>query len=118
MNAEELVAYARQREDVLTQAIRDFHPVYHRQASDYQITAKAAEVACQDIRDELTSNAQIDNRMEDPVVAFLRYDPDTLVAIANQTWFGMPESVEVRSHPGFFPICEVAEGYDDEDEAV
>ncbi len=103
------LAFALDNEEVMIAAIREFHPYYadsNYSQSDYEITAQAAEAACQVIRSQITDSVK-----EDPVAAYKEYQADKIVGIANAVWFGMPESSSIRNHSAFPVVCELAEGY-------
>ncbi len=90
--------------------IASFHPFYARPNLHYKITAEVAEKVCQGVRDEIAQREQ-----EDPQVLFTRYrnerNPE-IVSLFNQTWFGIPESSDVRYEPGFGMFCDLcSEGY-------
>lgn len=110
MNQQEYIEFAKKNEVEMISAIRVFHP-YHRDLDrPNKITAKAAEAACETIRQEIRQETQYDT---DPVTQYKQYDADAIVSIANAVWFGMPESFESRSHPAFGIICDLAEGYEE-----
>lgn len=86
--------------------IENFHPsssLYSQ--NDLLITAAKAEHLCEQYREEIRKQVK-----EDPTKLaegyMLRHDPK-LADILNETWFGMPESVEVRSYPGFNELCDL-----------
>ena len=86
----------------------------------YPITAPAAEQACETIRKGIGKNWR-----RNPVDVFDEYvktrNPE-IVSLFNETWFGMPESSEVRSVPGFGLLCDLCSEcdvlYEGEENAV
>lgn len=99
------LSVARKNETLMIAAIREFHPYY---ATSYggDITAPAAEAACAAVREQIKREVT-----EDPVVGYKQYQADKVMRIANEVWFGMPESSSVRNHSAFPVVCELAEGY-------
>ena len=100
-----LVVLAGEGVDVLTAATHS--------KDQYPITAPGPEAACVKIREEI--------REEKPLSPVLRFDAaagnmatDELVQLLNDTWFGMPESEAVRGEPGFYELCDLCEGIDEE----
>lgn len=73
-----------------------------------EITAAAAEAACQLIRDQI-DRAEPVKDFESAIVA---RDSAVVLTILSDTWFGMPESVACRSEPGFWDLCDLMEGPD------
>jgi len=110
MNAQELIEYAKANEQAMVQAIKTFHPYYRDLDRLNRISAPKAEILCEEIRQEIKEDSQFDT---DPVAQYKMYNPDTIVQLANSVWFGMPESFESRSHPAFYTICNLAEGYEE-----
>jgi hypothetical protein len=86
----------------LSKLIYQFHPCYHV-SHEYTITASMAEKACESIRRDITRQ----NACEAAEQAKLTRDADTLISILNETWFGMPESTDVRGVSGFFVLCDL-----------
>lgn len=109
MNKEQYLEMAKENEDLMVRAIQEFHPYYAKAdfIHEFPITAKAAEVACEAIRGEIKQATLVD-----PVVRYKEYDANAIQMIANDVWFGMPESSSSRSHPAFYMICELAQGYE------
>ena len=101
------IALARENESLMIAAIREFHPYYVAKAVyNEPITAPAAEAACAMIREQIKAEVT-----EDPVVGYKQYQADKVMRIANEVWYGMPESSSVRNHSAFAVVCELAEGY-------
>ena len=92
-------------EEKLRDLVAEFHPGY-RQQHDMAITAPAAEQVCDRFRQEIAEMTE-----GDPVSDFDRMkeakDGLGLVRLLNQTWFGMPESTEVRSFLAFGALCDL-----------
>ena len=109
--------------DDIVYLVHQFHPYYQRKHSlrpiqgldfeelKYPITAPAAETACEVVRNKIRSEA-----LNDPVEAMkearIVKDGDTIWSILNQTWFGLPESTEVRYLPGFHILCDLCSEYE------
>lgn len=73
-----------------------------------EITAAAAEAACQLVRDQIDRA----NPAGDFESAIVKRDSAIVLTILSDTWFGMPESVTCRSEPGFWDLCDLLEGHD------
>lgn len=106
MDKVEYLELARKNEDLIINAIKTFHPYFRTHFPDV-ITAQSAELACSIARSEIKSTTN-----KNPIDKFLSYNTNDVMSIANEVWFGMPESMESRNHPAFFLICDLAEGYD------
>ncbi len=82
--------------------IDKYHPSQHRN-HQFKITARAAEQACEVIREGIDQPG--------PVavfnVALQTKNAKQLVKVMGDTWFGMPESVDVRSEPSFIAFCDL-----------
>jgi hypothetical protein len=85
--------------------ISDFHPANWRK-HNHPITAPAAEEVCEDVRTEIRAEG-----LADPVKAannaMKGRDAGSLHTIFEHTWFGLPESYEIRSLPGFGVLCDL-----------
>lgn len=92
--------------DNLRGLISSFHPVCRNDewADEFPISAPGAEAACEQIRKGITSPLLPQMEFDD---AATKRDATTLVKLLNQTWFGVPESYESRSLPGFFVLCDL-----------
>ena len=100
--AEQWWALVEQYHDELCELVSAFHPCNHSY-TDFVITAASAEAACESIRDEIRAKES-----DDPLEKFEQYCHDKnpkLASLLNEVWFGMPESTEVRSYPGFGVLC-------------
>jgi hypothetical protein len=103
----------------LRNLIATYHPVYGRWAPPARITAHAAEMMCDTIGENVESHTE-----EDPLLVFdeMVENRNRKVAhLLSETWFGLPESTEIRQEPGFFTLCDLcSEAYVlyDEDEEM
>ena len=91
--------------EALLEIIKCFHPYYNNKHS-YQITAPTAEIACEYIRDEIRNKVC----EGEPTELFDKYCKEKnpkMSSLLNDAWFGMPESLEVRSYPGFGVLCDL-----------
>lgn len=81
------------------------------------ITAPTAEEACEVVRKQIQRT-----KPQNPLTIFdtLAEDPalhtKELTSLLSGAWFGMPESRSVRSLPGFFELCDLCEGVDEEED--
>lgn len=96
--------------------LRNLVVTYHpdaRYKNKFPITAMSAESACQFVRKQIRreSNITLSDRF---TMAVVDHNIDTLIRLFNEAWFGMPESTEVRREPGFFVLCELCEGIEEE----
>jgi len=78
------------------------------------VTARAAQDACNVICNDIEQNFE-----GKPVE---RYDEalrlgaaSVILDLLNDAWFGLPESMASRSITGFFVLCDLCEGWEDED---
>ncbi len=89
----------------LRNLVAEFHPAYARWARRMPITAADAEAACEKFREEIERETA-----DDPLECFdqfaLQRSPG-VVALLNQTWFGVPESADAHSLPGFGVLCDL-----------
>jgi len=91
------------KEDLLS-LVANYHP-YYRNRYSYPITAKAAEAACELFRKDIQEQTTIP-----PCYSFEEYIKTknvSMVDLLNDTWFGMPESMDVRDNPGFGILCDL-----------
>ena len=94
--------------DVLSNLISIYHPGYGKRNHYHKITAQRAENICEKIREEILDDWQIGNECPVKIAEQHKINrSDQIVSIFNQTWFGMPESYEVRSEPGFGLLCDL-----------
>ena len=92
--------------DDLRRLVGNFHPVHANEdwVDEFPISAGAAEEMCKQVRKEITSPLLPQLEFDE---AALNRNPDVIVKLLNQTWFGVPESYESRSLPGFFVLCDL-----------
>lgn len=107
--ADEWWALCAARRDDLRKIVEHYHPRTRTPAdtSGHTITSPAAERVCELVR------GRVAEQPGDPLVLFDvalgERAADTMVALLNQSWFGLPESMESRSVPGFFVLCTLCE---------
>lgn len=90
--------------------VEKFHPNRELNSQNYSedkypITAPAAEEMCEIWRKyvktqnfmELLKNGTAEQRL----------------TVLNEAWLGMPESMVIRSEPGFFELCELCERWEE-----
>jgi len=90
------------------QLIKKYHPRSYYIGETPEAVLPLAESVC------ILQRKKIRNSSEgDPVKIFqdaiLKEDTKTLAKIASETWWGMPETPEVRKEPGFFDLCNLME---------
>lgn len=106
----------------LRELVEQFHPSVKAYTSaltknTYKVTASSAEEACKVVR-KLIRKRETQN----PLTIFdtLAEDPalhnKELTSLLNDTWFGLPESASVRNLPGFYALCDLCEGVDEEED--
>ena len=106
----------------LRELVEQFHPSVKACTSaltkkTYKVTASSAEEACKVVR-KLIRKRETQN----PLTIFdtLAEDPalhnKELTSLLSGAWFGLPESRSVRSLPGFFELCDLCEGVDEEED--
>ena len=105
---------AETNKDALRQLVIDWHPQakgagQKRTDGEFAITVPATEDICDKIRDDIRQESGVGN----PVAAFDKALADKdgveFAGLMQATWFGLPESVGVRSLPGFFVLCDLCE---------
>ena len=103
----------------LRELVAKFHPKSNQRSradleQAYPITAASAEAACE------TARKQIAEKNIDPLKGFdravLLKDNIALSRLLSETWFGMPESVNVRAEPGFYCLCDLLDDPIEEDQ--
>lgn len=77
------------------------------------ITAPMAEKACELVRQEIAAKHPGNPALMFDV-ATEKQDASALVRLLNDAWFGLPESASVRGLPGFFALCDLCEGIDED----
>ena len=90
---------------VLRALVRNFHP-WKPIAREMPITATGAEMACDHIRREI-ANDFTGNPLDIFDKADTERDGAALVTLLNETWFGLPESMDCHSLPGFGILCDL-----------
>ena len=102
--------------NVLRQLISDYRPSSRRRAQrPMVITAPAAEVACQNIREDIVQKETVNpvNRWDK---ALAEGDVAKIISLLESAWFGVPESTECWSIPGFNEAVNLLDDPPDEDE--
>ena len=101
----------------LISIIRNFHPIYLRKHND-SIYASRAEAVCDQERIDIIGRelqsyekGSYLKPVERAEKAKVERDGNTLYALFNDTWFGMPESMASREVPGFFVLCDLCSDY-------
>lgn len=99
-----------ENKDKILDLIAKYHPLYQRQHI-MPITAERAEQVSQKIRKEIVENSKdVYGNYEDPqrrFEALLKDKNSDINTIINETYWGMPESWNVRSEPGFGVLCDL-----------
>lgn len=115
MTNKEWVSLLEENLDNLIKLVEQFHPAGHparltSREDKFVITAKDAEKICQSIREKIA--AENDNSgLYTFLSALKEKDYDTVHSVLNETWFGLPESVQVRRLPGFYALCDLCSEY-------
>ncbi len=91
--------------DNIQALVYKYHP-YFRNVHEHTISAPGAEFACEQVRKQI-------QKENNPPNLELR-DPLYLNRVFNDTWFGMPESMEVRYEPGFGVLCDLCSEFPDD----
>ena len=99
--------------DDLIALIDRFHPLSDNPGTEYPITAAAPETMCELVRNEIRAK-ESGNPCDRAKKAKQDRNGDELHQIFNQTWFGMPESADVRYEPGFGILCDLCSEYEPE----
>ena len=108
MNKEEYVQFAKDNEELFIVAMEDFHPALNSRNKPMEISAQIAEIVCSEIREDIRKSTD-----SNPITEFQKFDAEIICDLANQVWFGIPESLSVRSHPAFNLVCDLAEGWEE-----
>ena len=102
--ADEWWDLANKYREQLRSLVRNFHPLYiHSQKMP--ITAPAAEECCEVVREHIR-NKTVDDPLE-CFDQFLAQKSNGMVTLLNQVWFGIPESMDAHSLPGFSLLCDL-----------
>ena len=94
-------------EDIVNKKLEDIVNSYHpSKGRNYSktITAPIAEAARQDVVAEIGREGPIDIKS-----SIDNKDEDKLITALNETWFGVPESTDCWSIPGFSELCTICE---------
>ena len=96
----------------LKNLITQFHPLIATNQKEFPISAPGAEL--QRYMAEIEIKAA---RESMPDIELLRESRNTIEMfnILNETWFGIPESIDSRSLIGFFELCDLCSDLEDED---
>ena len=108
MNTHTWWQYFNEHHKVLRDLVTTYHPNTNNK-HDMYITAMNAESACTLVREQIQqkTNISITDHFD---TAFIEHDLDKMFRLLNETWFGMPESIEVRQEAGFYELCDLCEG--------
>ena len=107
MNKEEYVQFAKDNEELFIVAMEDFHPALNSRNKPMEISAQIAEIVYSEIREDIRKSTD-----SNPITEFQKFDAEIICTLANQVWFGIPESRSCRSHPAFNLVCDLAEGWE------
>jgi hypothetical protein len=115
MNKQEWLALAAHNRDQLKSLLSTYHPInrlpFRRQ--EHNITASAAESACEAIRVDINKRYVADPRPRDPLGELDRAidsgDIGVIQNLLNEAWFGVPESTDCWRIPGFTEAVELLE---------
>ena len=113
MNRTEYVEYAKQHQQEFEDAIAAFHPKFCNRYDNLPIesfSASGAEEACRIVRKQIRES---DDKVRLPITD---WSPDNIMKLANSVWFGMPDTASIRYHQSFSMICNLAEGWEDDEE--
>jgi hypothetical protein len=90
----------------LRRLVEDFHPTQRNQeiAKQFPVSAPIAEAI----------NERVVARSDLPLLPVMEFDEaarvrdhNSLIRLLNATWFGVPESKEARTLPGFMDLCDL-----------
>ena len=89
-----------------------FHPCSERpkefdEFNDLEITAKAAESACEFVREQIKKENKYINPAIEFDLAAQAKDHEKLLNLMNSAWFGMPESTGCWEYPAFGILCDL-----------
>ena len=90
----------------LLELCRKYHPNY---TQPYKVPEHMilAEKACESVRNEIRSKSDNEYPIRNMEIARSDRDVVKLQSIANEIWFGMPESPSIRKEKGFFLLCDI-----------
>lgn len=113
MTMSDWLAQAKRDETRLTALLRAYHPAAPGEKRELPITAGRTEAFAQRVRQRIAAAAPYD-----PVATFqsaLAADNVTIVTrLLNEAWFGVPESTDCWSVPGFSEAVALLEDPPDE----
>ena len=97
---------------LIRQLIEAFHPASNsRCGRKMPITAATAERFCEAVRRRVEEESFV-NPLDQFDVYEKGHDGASMVDLLHQTWFGIPESMDAHSLPGFHDLCELcSEGW-------
>jgi hypothetical protein len=88
--------------DYIFDFVRLFHPGY-KQKHNMDISTQKAEDMCESFRKDITRKCAV----SDLKIAIIHKNENLVRTILNEAWIGAPESLSVRQHPGFYPLCDI-----------
>lgn len=116
---EEWWAWCNYHKENLRWLVANYHPVYLSEGFSHEglpITTPGAEAICDIVREAVKEET-----VNDPLDCFdqfLEQRSGGMVTLLNQVWFGVPESRDAHSLPGFGILCDLcSESYCLEDES-
>lgn len=106
MTKQEWLDKVKKNSDILCDFVGAYHPINTRPRSSNEgisadITAPEAERACEMVRNQIRKESVFVRPEVQFNVALQNEDTDTLSSLISQTWFGVPESTNCWSIPGF-----------------
>jgi hypothetical protein len=97
----------RSNEEVLTDFISAWHPSKRTQ-SNMVITAPRTEACCETVRNDIRTKQQ---DLAEPEVRFKQAitdnNVDVILGLLSDAWFGVPESKDCWTIPGFAVACDL-----------
>lgn len=103
MGSEGFWAYVNRHRQKLEGIVNSYHPSKGRNYSK-NVTAPTAEASRQDVVAEIEREGPVDIKS-----IIDNKDTDKLITALNATWFGVPESTDCWSIPGFSELCTICE---------
>jgi hypothetical protein len=106
MTASDWIESVKKNAPILREFISNYHPANHnpRRSKDLPITAPNAELACEIVRRQIRqeTNTSPEIRFDN---ALTQDNCATIASLLSSAWFGVPESTECWSIPGFSETC-------------
>ena len=103
-------AWVLEHQGVLKDLIATYHPYYRYVHTNLPITAERAEQIREGIAEEIACQTTSDPQRRFEL--YLKTQHSDMLSLLNETWWGLPESENVRSEPGFGVLCDLcSEGY-------